>query len=144
MGGYQGPYASAQGSREPRFKHDASVGIAYLYLSSEQRADQTPEKLLACLAKQLPQGCSHSPEPAEQVQVAQGQVNGPLESAIRLYARTFIVVDGLDECEKTAFVARLSEKVFHFQLRAQLGISFFATSRPIPLIEKLFGADMCL
>ncbi|GAB1311901.1 hypothetical protein MFIFM68171_02111 [Madurella fahalii] len=134
-----------------RFKHDASVGIAYLYLSSEQRADQTPEKLLASLAKQLLQGWVPLPDGLRnKYKSRKDKSTDPsasdlleiLECAVRLYARTFIVVDGLDECEKTAFVARLSEKIFSFQLR--LGISFFATSRPIPVIEKLFDADVCL
>ncbi|KAH6632825.1 hypothetical protein F5144DRAFT_651458 [Chaetomium tenue] len=136
-----------------RFKYDSSVGIAYLYLNFERRAQQTPEKLLASLAKQLLQGWVPLPESLRKMYKSRKdkstdpsptEILEILESAVRLHARTFIVVDGLDEYEKTAFVARLSEKIFHFQRESQLGISFFATSRPIPVIEKLFNADVCL
>lgn len=135
-----------------RFKHDSSVGIAYLYLSSEQRVDQTPEKLFASLAKQLLQRWLPLPETLrnkyesrkdKSTDPSASDILETLESAVRLYARTFIIVDGLDECEKTAFAARLSEKILHFQRQAQIGTSFFATSRPLPVIEKLFDAVVC-
>lgn len=136
-----------------RFKYDSSVGIAYLYLNFERRVQQTPEMLLASLAKQLLQGWVPLPESLQKLYKSRKdkstdpsptEILEILESAVRLHARTFIVVDGLDECEKTAFVARLSEKIFHFQQESELGISFFATSRPIPVIEKLFNTDVCL
>jgi len=58
-----------------------------------------------------------------------------------MYARVFIVVDALDECQisdgcRTTFLSEI------FNLQAKTGANLFATSRDIPEITKMFAGSV--
>ena len=68
---------------------------------------------------------------------------GVLVGVVKLFSRTFIVVDALNEGQETdQCIATLARYIF--QIQGQTGVSFMATSRPIPMIQKIFKEAECL
>jgi hypothetical protein len=137
-----------------RFQDELSVGIAYLYCNFQQCDKQQAEGLLASLLKQLSQELPSLPDIVKtlydrhknkQTQPSFDEISRALQSVATLYSRVFIVVDALtlDECQasdrcQSKFLSEI------FSLQAKTRTNFFATSRPIPDIEKEFkGYPSC-
>lgn len=131
-----------------RFQNDSSVGVAYVYCNFRRQHEQKPIDLLASLLKQLIQGRPSAPQGIQglyekhqhkRTRPSIDEVSQALQSIIRDYSKTFIVVDALDECQITEggrkrFLTEL------FTLQAKTAANLFITSRFIPEIEKEFDA----
>jgi hypothetical protein len=62
---------------------------------------------------------------------------------IELYTKVFIIVDALDECQALDDCrGKLLSEILRYQDRT--AVNFFATSRPIPDITKIFQQTLCL
>jgi hypothetical protein len=128
------------------FGNDENVGIAYIYCNFQQRDVQTAEGLLRSLLKQLAGELSplvdcvkhlYNRRGAKQTPPSFNDFSRALQSVAAMYSRVFIVVDALDECQasdscRSTFLSEI------FSLQVKTGVSFFATSRPIPDIEGEF------
>lgn len=124
----------------------SDVGIAYVYCNFRQQHEQTPTDLLASLLKQLTKGGVSLPQSVRQLYETYqrtrtrpliNEVSQTLQSVVRDYSKSFIVVDAVDECrvtngERNEFLAEL------FKLHAVTAANIFVTSRSIPEIEKEF------
>lgn len=135
-----------------KFKNDTSVGIAYLYCNFRRQQEQKPTDLLANLLKQLVQKQSSMPEGLKNLyerhknnwtRTSFKEISNVLYSVIAEYSRAFILIDALDECEiSDGGHKKLLSEIFNLQ--AKSGISLFATSRFIPVIEKDFKGCISL
>jgi len=126
------------------FGNDENVGIAYIYCNFQDV--QTAEGLLRSLLKQLTQELSsladcvkhlYNQRSAKQMSPLFNDFSGALQSVAAMYSRVFIIVDALDECQasngcRSTFLSEI------FSLQAKTGVNLFATSRPIPTIERKF------
>jgi Cdc6-like AAA superfamily ATPase len=135
-----------------RFQDDASIGIAYLYFNFRQRDEQKAEDLLASFLKQLSQQRSSLPDSVralynhhkeKRTRPPFDEISKTLQSVAATYSKIFIIVDALDECEVSGQCRkRFLSKIF--ELQTKVNANFFATSRPIMDIEKLFnGCPSC-
>jgi hypothetical protein len=130
-----------------QFQNESTVGIAYLYCSFLQHDEQKAEGLLASLLKQLSQELPSLPDivktlyddhhEKKQTRPSFDEISRTLQSVAAMYSKVFIVVDALDECQafnrcRSKFLSEI------FSLQAKTRINFFATSRPIPDIEREF------
>ena len=89
------------------FGNDDNTGIAYYYCDFRQQEIETPNMILSSILTKLVQ-CSNSLPNAIKTLYDKHKKNGTrlslmdisssLESVTSLYSRTFIVIDGLDEC----------------------------------------------
>jgi hypothetical protein len=124
---------------------DTEVGIAYLYCDFTQNRDQAAQRLLANLLRQLTEKSGAMPE--ELVAMYERHKSGlpPLRDLTTLfhavakrYSRTFILIDGLDECQPED---RSNRCFFHelSNLPVQADASLLVTSRVIPEIRGAFG-----
>lgn len=129
-----------------QFQNQSHIGVAYLYCNFRQQDKQNAKDLLASLLKQLARALSSLPDSVKflhnehkinQTRPTFQELLRTLHSVAAIYSRVFIVVDGLDEYQASGgcLSAFLSEI---FSLQARVGVSFFATSRPIPNIEEKF------
>jgi hypothetical protein len=130
-----------------KFQQDSNVGIAYLYCNFKRTEEQELQDLLLSLLKQLAQGRSSIPDAVKLLydrhnknlptRPSLDDISEALCSVIALYNKAFVVIDALDECQvsdgcRSRFLSNI------FNLQAQTGVKLFATSRPIPDIERLF------
>jgi Cdc6-like AAA superfamily ATPase len=129
-----------------RFQDHANVGIAFVYCNFRRQHEQKLEDLFASLLKQLVQerrsmpGCVKDLYDSRKKKGTRPSVDDvltALHSVAALYARVFIVVDALDECQatngcRTTFLAEA------FNLQAKCGMDLFVTSRFIPEIVDRF------
>ena len=128
------------------FRNNESVGIAYLYCNFRRQHEQKPEDLITSLLKQLLQKLSAVPDSVKilykqhndkQTRPPLDEILKTLESVIATFSRVYIIVDALDECQlsggcRPRFLSSI------LSLQARTGARLFATSRPIPDIEKTF------
>jgi len=135
-----------------RFHDDKSIGIAYLYCNFRRQDEQKVDALLASLLKQLAE-CQHSlpssvkdlydRHKTKRTRPSLDEISKTLHSVIATYSVVYIVVDALDECQfsdrcRSRFLSNI------FNLQAKTTAKLFATSRPIPDIEKEFkGCLLC-
>lgn len=129
-----------------RFLHHQSIGIAYIYCNFHRRHEQKIEDLLEALIRQLSQCLPSLPAHIKELYTShQSQNTRPsinelsksLLDTAAMYTRVFIVVDALDECEAADGTrSRFLSNIFNLQTGS--AISFLATSRTIPDIEKWF------
>ena len=129
-----------------RFHDDKSIGIAYLYCNFRRRDEQKVDALLASLLKQLAECKSFLPSSVKglydryktkRTRPSLDEISKTLHSVIATYSLVYIVVDALDECQlsdgcRSRFLTNI------FNLQAKPTAKLFATSRPIPDIEKVF------
>ncbi|KAK4163274.1 hypothetical protein QBC43DRAFT_301253 [Cladorrhinum sp. PSN259] len=135
-----------------RFETDKSIGIAYIYCNFRQHDQQNAEDLIASLLKQLAQRRPSLPDVVKSLydkhknkgmRPSLDEVSQALCTVATTFARIFIIVDALDECQttgscRTKFLSEL------FQLRARCGANLFATSRFIPEISEKFQNSVLL
>lgn len=129
-----------------RFHYDLSTGIAYIYYNFRRQDEQKIDNLLASLLKQLAESQPSLPESvkdlylhhkAKRTRPSLEEISRVLRSLVAMYTRVFIVVDALDECQTSdRCLSKFLLEIFDLQSKA--GINFFATSRPIPDINKKF------
>ncbi|RWA07101.1 hypothetical protein EKO27_g7995 [Xylaria grammica] len=129
-----------------RFREDASIGIAHIYINFRRRGEQTPEGLISSVLKQLAGRLVPLPEQVRRLyhdhRVARTRppfkgLSDALDSTLRQYYRTYIVIDALDECDaSTGCRDRFLSEIF----RAQSGgkVSILVTSRNNPEIQNKF------
>ncbi|KAL2669833.1 hypothetical protein Neosp_015278 [[Neocosmospora] mangrovei] len=128
-----------------RFRHDTSVGIAFIYGDFQRKAEQTPLELLSSLLKQLGNGGFglktikdlHDRHEYRRTRPAHDEILSLLHSVARHHAKVFIVVDALDELQ----VSDGSLAVFLddlFSLQQMNNVFLFATSRNKPSMTKRF------
>ncbi|KPM36223.1 hypothetical protein AK830_g10354 [Neonectria ditissima] len=123
------------------FEGCESVGIAYVYCDFKRHSDQTAEFLLRGLLQQLSQRQRSLPDCVEAL-YSKGtpsfhDISRALQSVCRLYAKVFVVVDAIDECQvSNGHRSTLLKEIF--ALQAQYKVNIFATSRFIPEITQIF------
>jgi Cdc6-like AAA superfamily ATPase len=132
------------------FKNNENVGIAYIYCNFQERDTQSATALVRSLLMQLTRELSSLPDCVKQIYSQCGakekppsldDLSGVLQSLAAMYSRVFIIVDALDEC-RASEAGRFLSAIF--SLQAKTGVNIFATSRPIPDIEREFkGYPSC-
>jgi predicted PilT family ATPase len=129
-----------------RTSEDRSLGVAYVYCNFQQKDEQTADRLLLSLLKQLSKRLPTIPgevsnlynqHKTDQTRPSLEEISRTIYSVTVKYSRVSILVDALDECRESENCRRkfLSEI---FSLQARCGINIFATSRMNGEIEKLF------
>lgn len=129
-----------------RYQSDPTIGIAYIYCNFRQQDDQTVEKLLANLLKQLSRDQSVLPSQVKDIhdqhrvrntRPSCDEIMKTLCSVASMYSKIFIVIDALDECSgSNGCRPYLLSEIFNFQARTEANI--LATSRFVQAIEKEF------
>jgi len=125
-----------------RFQDDSTVGIAYLYCSYRRQREQKLADLFSSLLKQLVQQQPSTPESMKNLyerhkdkrtRPSFDEISKVLHSIIADYARTFIIIDALDECQVSD--GRREFLLEMFNLQARTGVNLLMTSRFIPEME---------
>jgi hypothetical protein len=135
-----------------RVSSDPTIGLAYIYCNFQRQDEQNIDNLLASLLKQLAESQPSLPESvkdlynrhkAKRTRPLLKEISIVLQSLAAMYSRVYIVVDALDECLASGhYRSKFLSEIFNLQAKA--GINFFATSRPIPDIEREFkGYPSC-
>lgn len=134
-----------------RYTND-NVMVAFLYCDYSERSKQTADDLLATLLRQFAESTGelhHSVKNLDEKCKGKRRPNRrelveALSSVVESFNRTFVVVDGLNECPQWDDDIRggLVGTIRRLQKRAP--VSFLATSRDIPIILKEFQNDMTL
>lgn len=127
---------------------NSNVGIAYFYCFYNCREQQSTTNLLLVLLEQLlpnrprrrfparlPRhiqkwGYESTTSPPSLVKIMES-----FKKAIAQYARVFLVIDALDECEAQERTALIEEI---FKLQTDNKVHLFATSDPNPDVERMF------
>lgn len=131
-----------------KFQHDPHTGIAYIYCNFRRQNDQTAEKLLANLLKQLAQKQSSLPRTVYDLFEEHGksgtlpslhQITAALQSTAAVFERTFFVIDAIDECRYISQAEKLLDVLF--TLQTEIGANIFATSKFTSYIDRRF--DVC-
>ncbi|KKO99367.1 hypothetical protein THAR02_08530 [Trichoderma harzianum] len=127
---------------ERTYKTDPTVRIAYIYCNYRRQEEQSIEKLLASLLKQLSRGENcvsnclrgfYKDHVNKRTQISLFEIQMALHSVAENYSTVFIVIDALDECQnldgsRQKFITEL------FNLQEKCGWNLFMTSRAIPEI----------
>ncbi|KAF3075556.1 Ankyrin repeat domain-containing protein 50 [Trichoderma lentiforme] len=130
-----------------KLRHNPDIGIAYIYFNFRQQDDQTAEKLLMNLLKQLVQAQASLPQTIKDLydiheksrtRPSLDEITAKLHSMVAAYSRTFIVIDALDECQDLSRL-RLLDEIFNLQ--AKTGANIFATSRINDIIRRRFNGS---
>ncbi|GIJ82127.1 hypothetical protein Asppvi_000630 [Aspergillus pseudoviridinutans] len=135
-----------------RISEDRTLGVAYVYCNFQQKDEQTVDRLLSSLLKQLSERLPTIPGEVSDLykqhkkyrtRPSLEEISRTLHSVAIKYSRVFILVDALDECRESenCRIKFLSEL---FSLQARCGINIFATSRMNGEIEKSFTSAISL
>jgi Cdc6-like AAA superfamily ATPase len=131
---------------------DTTSGIAYVYCNYGRHHEQKAVDLLLNLLRQLVQGGPSMPEKVKELydlhmtkrtRPSIGEISKTLRSVIISYARTFIVIEALDECQ-ISDGNRKKLLLELFRIQTETGANLFATSRFIPEIESEFEGKIIL
>lgn len=124
------------------FATQSDIGIAYVYCSFERQEEQKTHHLLASLLKQLVQQRSKIPQCVEQLydhsyrrkqhRPTTEDLMDALQTVVRSFTKTFLVLDALDECHLLQDKKFLKEL---FDLRDRTSTNLFVTSRRVVDIE---------
>ncbi|KAJ5962647.1 ankyrin [Penicillium viridicatum] len=123
-----------------------TLGLAYIYCNFRRKNEQKAEDLLASILKQLSQCRPSLPESVKRLyeehknrrtRPSLSEIFTSLNSVTKLYAKVFVVIDALDECEKSGgcrnvFLSHI------FELQRIGHVKVLATARPIPEIVEIF------
>lgn len=137
---------------ERRSSTNHTTVVVYIYCNFNRQAEQRLEHLMSSLLKQLASnGPSlppvihelHKKHAKKRTRPAFEEISMALRTVAATFARVFIVVDALDECQaadscRTRFLHQL------FSLQIQQGINVFATSRHIGDIEMEFSNSLAV
>lgn len=135
---------------QSKFRNDQSTGIAYIYCDFRRQDEQSAIQLLSSLVKQLAQGLASFPATVKKLyehlknsrRPTMEEISAVLHSVAANYAKVFIVVDALDECQSGGVRTRLLREAFNLQTKTDTNI--FATSRNNPEINKRFEGGITL
>ncbi|EXK24229.1 hypothetical protein FOMG_19035 [Fusarium oxysporum f. sp. melonis 26406] len=135
-----------------RFSDNPKIGIAYIYCNFRREQEQKIVDLLASLLKQLSRGWHCLPESVNSLydkhkknttRPLLEELSETLRFVVELYAKVFIIVDALDECQALDDCrGRLLFEIFRLQGKSTVNI--FATSRPISDITSMFDRALSL
>ncbi|KAG7285285.1 hypothetical protein NEMBOFW57_009907 [Staphylotrichum longicolle] len=135
---------------QKRYGDDVSVGVAYIYCNFQWQEKQKINDLLASLLRQLAEQSSSLPGDVKELyrrhkgrktRPSFDELSNSLHSVATTYARLFIVIDALDECQRSdGCRARFLSELFDIQKRH--GANILATSRVIQDIEKEFEGSV--
>jgi Cdc6-like AAA superfamily ATPase len=129
-----------------KFQGDPAVGIACIYCSIQNEAEQTPSGIFLSLLRQLIKQLSYTPEIVKSMYDRHTRagdrpsfldISDALLDTISRFQRTFIVVDALDELLTSESPPKQLVKEI-FALQEKSGINIFATSRYVPEIAGEF------
>jgi Cdc6-like AAA superfamily ATPase len=135
------------------FRKTKKTALAYVYCEFALQQVQTAEHLLGSLLKQLIQTCPRIPDKIDELtalfKTLKSENRQPnlkeafqaLQYTTKTYSTTFIIVDGLDECEPRER-KKFLDKVFDLQKSSNASV--FATSRYDHEIESRFKHAMLL
>ena len=122
------------------------IGLAYIYCNFRRQHSENLSSLLLSLLKQLSEGRRSIPDAVNalydkhavtRTRPAADDVSAALISVAASYARVYILVDALDECQSRGGCrSELLRRLFAAQSHSSINI--FATSRPIPEISAAF------
>jgi len=135
-----------------RFRHDATVGVAYVYCNFRRQQEQKLEDLLASVLKQLTQEQPSIPSCVEELHCHHkskrtrpsiDELLRALHSVATIYSKVFLIIDALDECQdhngcRTKFLSAI------FSLQGKTGANLLATSRLLPEIAEKFKGGISL
>jgi hypothetical protein len=118
-----------------RTSEDRSIGVAYVYCNFQRKGEQTADKLLSSLLKQLSERLPTIPgevsdlynrHKTDRTRPSLEEISHTLYPVTVKYSRVFILVDALDECRESenCRIKFLSEI---FSLQARYGINIFAS-----------------
>jgi hypothetical protein len=115
------------------------VGIAYFYFDERSRDRREVDDLVRSVLSQLASARPTLPRCVEALYAQGGrpplaEVSAALRPVALEYSKVFVVVDALDQC---ASFETLLEQLF--DLHFTVGVSVFATSRPVPYIVRRFA-----
>jgi Cdc6-like AAA superfamily ATPase len=125
-------------------QHEPHTGIAYIYCNFQRQDEQTVEKLLANLLKQLAQRQSSLPKTVQDLYEkyeksgtlpSLHQITAALHSTAAAFEKVFFIIDALDECQSLA-QTKLLDTLFDLQTEARANI--LATSRINDDIKRRF------
>ncbi|KAH7159331.1 hypothetical protein DER46DRAFT_382893 [Fusarium sp. MPI-SDFR-AT-0072] len=135
-----------------RFSDNPKIGIAYIYCNFRREQEQKIEDLLASLLKQLSRAWHCLPESVNSLydkhrknttRPLLEELSETLQFVVELYAKVFIIVDALDECQALDDCrGRLLSEIF--KLQGGFTVNLCATSRPISDITNIFDRALCL
>lgn len=134
------------------YANDSKVGIAYIYCNFRRQHEQKSDDLLLNLLKQLSQEQSVLPEcvkslhgrhKSKRTRPSMKEVEEALISIISRNARTFIIVDALDECNPSDDGRQKFLSVI-FNIQANTGMNILATSRIEDDITRMFAKALSL
>jgi Cdc6-like AAA superfamily ATPase len=137
---------------ESRFFTDPTTAVVYIYCNFNRQAEQRLEHLMSSLLKQLAHNIPslppvlsklHKEHTKKQTTPTLEEVSMALCTVTATFARIFIVVDALDECQ-VADNCRIRFLQQLFNLQTQRGVSMFATSRHMPDIERHFSSSLTI
>ncbi|KAI0430525.1 hypothetical protein F5Y09DRAFT_307452 [Xylaria sp. FL1042] len=135
-----------------RFRNDESCGIAYVYCDLRQKDGQEPNWPLSSLLKQLAQRQRSLPNSVKslydkheepQTRPSIDEISETLQSVTAMYSKVFIIIDALDEYQRSRpdCAQSLSEFLSElFRLQTKCGSNIFATSRSDSEIDKFSGS----
>ncbi|KAK0760932.1 hypothetical protein N5P37_005873 [Trichoderma harzianum] len=137
---------------ERTYRTDPTIRIAYIYCNYRRQEEQSIEKLLGSLLKQLSQGENCIPNCLrgfykqhleKRTQLSLLEIQTALQSAAENYSTVFIVIDALDECQNLDG-SRQKLLTELFSLQEKSGCNLFMTSRVIPEIVDRFNETSML
>ena len=128
------------------------VGLAYIFCNYKSQADQGIYDLLSALLKQLVQSRPNIAIPVtnlyehhskRKIRPSLNDIFECLLAVCAAYAKVYVVVDALDECEeqngtRSGLIERLR------QLHTSATVQLLFTSRFIPVIEEKFKPEPML
>lgn len=129
------------------FAGDKDIAIAYFYCSFNRQTDQTLERMLAVLVRQLFQERAILPESitalyqkhhTRAVRPLVDELKEMLRTLSNSYARVFFVIDALDECGPEC--NHLLDELTFIQNQKSACVNILATTRVVPDILQRFSA----
>lgn len=141
---------------EQKFCHDGSVGIACIYFNYKETRSEI--QLLSDIYLQLLQQHQTVPSLAktyieryqrEGKRPTRGDLKDLVQSALKLYSRSFVVLDALDECigdqdEPVERQAQFRKRLYETLQSFGLSVNLLVTSRVSGNIPQLFRDAMQL
>lgn len=120
------------------------IGLGYIYCNYKAQADQSSRELLAAFLKQLVQGQQEITKSVQDLydhhsrtstRPSLKEIKAELYSVLSNLSHTYLVIDGLDECEcdtRTHLLATFRD------LQGRVDLRFMVTSRFLPDINEEF------
>lgn len=127
-----------------RFFNDPTIGIAYIYCNFRRQDEQKLDNLLASVLKQLAESQPslsstmkdlYNRHETKRTRPSLKEISDTLQVVAKSFARVFVIVDALDECQVSSRSDFLTEI---FSLQTKCGSNIFATSRFMPDISERF------